>query len=252
LNVTTSEPASRRQVSRLPRERRVADIMEAARTVFETKGYEDALISDIAERAEVVEGTIYRYFDNKRDLLIKVVEHWYEEMLADYDVQLAGIRGTWNRLRFMVWRHLECIHRHPQLCRLMFQEIRADADYAGTAVFELNRKYTRRTLDIVRDAMQSGEFRQDTPMRLVRDMIYGCVEHHTWAYLRGHGDLQVDETADAIANFVYRGLVSEVTLEAREEPGAALAARLERAVERLESLSKALPDRARRMRPARE
>jgi TetR/AcrR family transcriptional regulator, fatty acid metabolism regulator protein len=238
LSETTSEPISRRPVFRLSRERRIADIMEAAKTVFETKGYEDALISEIAERAEVVEGTIYRYFDNKRDLLIKVVEQWYEEMLSDYDERLGGITGTWNRLRFMVRQHLTCIHRHPRLCRLMFQEIRADPGYAATAVFELNRKYTRRTLDIVKDAMAAGEFRDDTPMRLVRDMIYGCVEHHTWAYLRGEGDFRVDETADMITNVVYRGLAAEATPETSAGGDAAIAVRLERAVERLEDLSR--------------
>jgi TetR/AcrR family transcriptional regulator, fatty acid metabolism regulator protein len=241
LRDTMSELPSRRQIYRLPRERRIADIMEAARTVFETKGYEDALISEIAERAAVVEGTIYRYFDNKHDLLIKVVAHWYEEMLSDYDERLKGIRGTWNRLRFMVWQHLTCIHQHPRLCRLMFQEIRANAAYGATAVFELNRQYTRRTLDIVKDAIKAGEFREDTPLRLVRDMIYGCVEHHTWAYLRGEGDFRVDETADMITNIIYRGVAVEATPKARvgapSDGGMEVAVRLERAVERLEVLS---------------
>jgi TetR/AcrR family transcriptional regulator, fatty acid metabolism regulator protein len=232
---------SRRQIYRLPRERRVADIMEAARIVFETKGYEDALISEIAERAEVVEGTIYRYFDNKRDLLIKVVAHWYEEMLSDYDERLKGIRGAWNRLRFMIWQHLTCIHQQPQMCRLMFHEIRAGADYSATALFDLNRQYTRRTLDIVKEAMETGEFRADTPMRLVRDMIYGCVEHHTWAYLRGEGDFRVDETADMITNIIYRGLAADKAQrangEAPADDSAEIAVRLERAVARLEALS---------------
>ena len=126
----------------------------------------------------------------------------------------------------------------------MFQEIRADPDYAATAVFELNRKYTRRTLDIVKDAMKAGEFRGDTPMRLVRDMIYGCVEHHTWAYLRGEGDFRVDETADMITNVVYRGLAAEAKSEtsARDDRDA-VAVRLERAVERLEGLSREIAGR---------
>ena len=95
-----SQSASgRRQVSRLSRERRVADIMKAAREVFSEKGYDEALLSDIAERADVVEGSIYRYFENKRDLLVKVIEHWYKMMLSDYDRQLSGISGTRNRLR---------------------------------------------------------------------------------------------------------------------------------------------------------
>jgi TetR/AcrR family fatty acid metabolism transcriptional regulator len=230
-----SETSARRQISRLPRERRVADIMEAARVVFETKGYEDALISEIAERADIVEGTIYRYFDNKRDLLIKVVAHWYEDMLSDYDERLRKVRGVRNRLRFMVWRHLTVVHQQPQMCRLMFQEIRAGADYGATPLFDLNRQYTRRTLDIVKEAIETGEFRADTPMRLVRDMIYGCVEHHTWAYLRGEGDFRVEETADKIADILYRGLAAEKAPRADDE--ASLATRLERAVARLEALS---------------
>jgi TetR/AcrR family transcriptional regulator, fatty acid metabolism regulator protein len=237
-----SELSSRRQIYRLPRERRVADIMEAARVVFETRGYEDALISEIAQRADVVEGTIYRYFENKRDLLIKVVAHWYEEMLSDYDENLKGIRGTWNRLRFMIWRHLTCIHKHPRLCRLMFEEIRANADYTATTVFDLNRQYTWRTLEIVKDAVKAGEFRADTPLSLARDMIYGCVEHHTWAYLRGEGDLRVDETADMLTNMIYRGLAAEPTSGPTDRAllgdRGAIVVRLERAIECLETLGR--------------
>src|SRR5277367_3091171 len=80
---------ARRQVNRLPPERRVADILLAARAVFTEKGYGDALISDIAERAGVVEGSLYRFFANKRDLLVKTVEHWYEDMLA-HDGAVSG------------------------------------------------------------------------------------------------------------------------------------------------------------------
>lgn len=222
---------ARRQVFRLPRERRVADIMAAARAVFREKGYEDAPLSEIAERAKVVEGSIYRYFDNKRDLLVKVIEDWYEGMLADYDEQLKGISGTRNRLRFMVWRHLRTIHDEPALCDLMFKFLRTGQDYSGTAVYGLNREYTRRTLDIVKEGIDAGELRGDVPLRLVRDMIYGCVEHHTWAHLRGEGTFDPDRTADAVVDLVLSGL------ERRDRRPSApddLVRRLETVVERLE------------------
>ena len=45
-----STNGARRQVNRLPPERRVADILSAARSVFAEKGYNEALISDIAEQ----------------------------------------------------------------------------------------------------------------------------------------------------------------------------------------------------------
>lgn len=224
--------SARRQVFRLSRERRVADIMAAARDVFREKGYEDAPMSDIAERANVVEGSIYRYFENKRDLLVKVIEDWYEAMLADYDQQLSGIGGTRNRLRFMIWRHLKTIHEEPALCDLMFQFLRTGRDYSHTTVYELNKQYTRRTLDIIKEGIAAGELRGDVALRLVRDMIYGCIEHHTWAYLRGEGQFDPDATADAIVDLVLSGLQVR---RATQSPD--LADRLEKAIDRLESLA---------------
>lgn len=238
-----SSGTPRRQASRLSRAQRVAEIMSAARAVFREKGYEDAALSDIAGRANVVEGSIYRYFENKRDLLVKAIEDWYEGMLADYDLQLAGIRGTRDRLRFMIWRHLATIHDEPALCDLMFRHLRTGRDYSGTAVHGLNREYTRRTLDIVKEGIAAGELRGDVPLRLIRDVIYGCTEHRTFAYLRGEGDFDPDATADMIADLVLSGLE-------RRRPDAAavpaLAQRLERAVARLETIAgPATPRRAR-------
>ena len=234
--------APRRHIYRMPRAQRAADILETARAVFCERGYADAAIAEIAERAGVVEGTIYRYFTSKRDLLIKVVEHWYEEMLSDYDQQLRGVRGTWNRLRFMIWRHLTVIHDDPALCRLIFNELRSGPEYRQTAVFELNRDYTTRTLTIVQEAVDSGEFRAGIPFRIVRDMIYGGVEHHIWAFMRGEGDFSPDESADAITDIIYRGLASPASVIDRGEQAIR---RMEQVATRLEKLAGQAPELSR-------
>lgn len=216
---------------RLPRERRIADLMRASREVFSEKGYEGAAISEIAERAGVVEGSIYRYFENKRALLVRVVEDWYEEMLANFDRDLEGIHGTRNRVRYMIWRHLATIEREPALCRLVFGVLRSGDDYRNTTVFELNRQYTRRTMDILKDGITAGELRADLPVKVVRDLVYGCVEHHTWAYLRGEGTLSAEQSADAITDIVFEGIARPKTSRAPDlvQRLEAVASRLERA-----------------------
>ncbi len=196
----------RRSVNRLPAERRIQDIMIAARSVFTEKGYDEAPISEIAERAGVVEGSIYRFFVNKRDLLRRVVEHWFEEILARDDEQFAAVRGAWNQIRFIVRHHLMTIRREPALSRLMFQEFRPEAGYRKTRLFQLNQTYSHRVVEVVKAGVERGELRSDVPPALVRDMIYGCIEHRTWAFLRNEGTFEIDETADAIAHVIYRGL----------------------------------------------
>ena len=130
----------------------------------------------------------------------------------------------------MIWRHLTVIHNDPGMCRLIFNQLRAWPEYRCTSVFDLTREYTRRTLEILQQAIDSGESRADLPLRVVRDMIYGGVEHHTWVYLRGEGDFSPDAAADAMTELVYRGLAhglpaapADVTLRRLE----AVASRLE-------------------------
>lgn len=193
---------------RLTKEVRQAELLDAAAEMFREKGYHDTLTSEIAERAGVVEGTIYRYFATKRELLNKVVERAYEDAIADYDVQLQGISGTWNRLRFLIWRHLKTIQDDPALARLVTYEVKADPEYRTMRVFQLNRAYTRRTVEIIEQAIRSGEFQADVPIPIIRDMIYGCIDHHTWSYVRGEGRFDLNSTADYITNLIYRGLVA--------------------------------------------
>lgn len=81
---------ARRTPTRLPRERREHDILAAARAVFCERGYAEAGVAEIAARAQVVEGTLYKYFDSKRVLLERVLEGWYEGLLADYARHLPG------------------------------------------------------------------------------------------------------------------------------------------------------------------
>jgi len=215
--------------TRQPREKRLADILAAAREVFRERGYDDTSITEIATRAGLVEGSIYRFFDSKRDLLIRVVELWYEEVLADYDRQLAGVRGVWNRLRFMIWHHLKSIHENPELVSLFFRHIRVSPDYVNSTVYDLNRRYTNHIVEIVQSGIASGELWPEVSTTIVRDLIYGCIEHHTWRYVAGASDFDPDTTADMITDVVYRSL-------ANHETRTSTMARLEATIARLEAV----------------
>lgn len=74
----------------------------------------------------------------------------------------------------------------------------------------------------------------DVSLRLVRDMIYGCAEHRTWAYLRGEGDFDPEATADAIVDLVLGGLLKRDRVDGAKPD---LADRLEKAIDRLENLA---------------
>ena len=47
---------------------RTSGILEAARKVFAEKGFHEATMDDIAEAAGVAKGTVYLYYESKRDV----------------------------------------------------------------------------------------------------------------------------------------------------------------------------------------
>jgi TetR/AcrR family transcriptional regulator, fatty acid metabolism regulator protein len=197
----------RKAASRLSPGKRIADIVAAARLEIAANGYDGTSMLAVAQRAGVVEGTLYRFFKTKQDLMLRVAEQWLEELLAE-DFGLGSIRGTWNRLRHLIWRGLQLMHNEPAISRFVMFEMRPSASYRTTRVFQLNRRFTGEVRAVCEEAIQTGEFRNDVSPALLRDMIFGCIEHQTWAFLHGEGDFQLNELADSITNVIYRGMAS--------------------------------------------
>ena len=65
-------------------------ILEAARDLFLTKGYNGSNLRDIAGRARVSMGGIYHHFDSKESMVDEILSTFQEELFAAYDAVLAG------------------------------------------------------------------------------------------------------------------------------------------------------------------
>jgi AcrR family transcriptional regulator len=81
----TAPPPARR---RADAERSVAALLDAAAAVFVTQGVE-APVRDVATRAGVGVGTIYRHFPTRADLVVAVYRHQIES-LAELGPELLG------------------------------------------------------------------------------------------------------------------------------------------------------------------
>jgi TetR/AcrR family fatty acid metabolism transcriptional regulator len=114
------QPFSRRE--RLRRERE-ARILDAAATVFAEKGFHQATIRGIAELADVADGTIYNYFDNKFDLLVGIMAHIAElERLPGELVQ--GLQGDVRDFFRTAFRErLDRIERGEKMLQAVLPEV---------------------------------------------------------------------------------------------------------------------------------
>lgn len=196
---------SLRAGARLAPDLRITEIETAARQELAEKGYQNFVPAEVARRCGVSEATIYRYFPTKRDLLIKVAEDWFEEMLM-VAPEIAGQGDVLSRLRHIIRHSLWVTCQEPALSRFVLQELRPDPAYRSMRIFELNRRFTANVVKLVDEAITTGIFRSGISPVLVRNMIYGAVEHQTWATLRGEGAFDIDAAAEGIASVICHGM----------------------------------------------
>ena len=50
------------------------DILKASRRLFKEKGYDNTMIEDVAEKADISKATLYNYFPNKESLLVGTMD----------------------------------------------------------------------------------------------------------------------------------------------------------------------------------
>jgi AcrR family transcriptional regulator len=181
-------------------------ILEAAKSAFSEKGYEATSIADIARIAQISDGLVYRYFRNKRELLYEVLKKFYERILLDLETQVFKHDLFPARLEVLIRRHLQVFVSDTDLCRLFISEVRTASDYEGSPIQELNRLYTSVLIRIVKDAVKAGEVTSDVNPKLLRDVIFGAIEHLAWRHVNGKGQLRVMQTARDLTIMLTSGI----------------------------------------------
>ncbi len=116
---------TRRERRKREREER---ILEAAATVFARKGFHQATIQEIAQLADVAAGTIYNYFDCKRDLLVAMLRHLIADAVGD---ALAEHEPKDDRhyLQAILAERFDFLERNLGFIRALMTEVWADTAF---------------------------------------------------------------------------------------------------------------------------
>src|SRR4029077_11702612 len=98
-------------------------ILDAARDLFVTEGYDNVSIRKIAERIEYSPAAIYSYFPSKDDIFFELAEEGFR--LLGSPRQPAACMALKSlppleRLRAIFWHFYEFSRDHPQYFALMF------------------------------------------------------------------------------------------------------------------------------------
>ncbi|ODT64307.1 MAG: TetR family transcriptional regulator [Phenylobacterium sp. SCN 69-14] len=167
-------------------------VLDAARELFEAKGFEAATVRDIARMAGVSVGSVFTTFSSKGDILSQVMADRLDALYAELDRLAPHLRGsTPDRLRSIFAIHYAFETRRT---RLFLAHIAAAYNWT---LGPTSRPYGRnpRLRAVVRDCLIEGIARGDVDPAADLDVVVDALmASYAWTYR-----LAAWENADAEA-----------------------------------------------------
>ena len=167
-------------------------VLDAARELFDTQGYQGTTIREIARHAGVSVGSVFTSFASKGEILSQVMEERLDSLYAELDRVVPHLRGsTCDRLRsiYAIFFAFE-----SSRTKLFLSHVAAAYDWTLPPTA---RPYGRnnRLRAIIRDCLAKGVEEGDVaPNADIDEMMNLLIAAYAWTYR-----LVVTEGADAKA-----------------------------------------------------
>jgi AcrR family transcriptional regulator len=193
-------------------------ILDAARDLFVTEGFQHVSIRKIAERIEYSPAAIYSYFPSKDDIFYALAEEGFRLLGDPADVSAHG-RTPLDRVRAIFWRLYEFSREQPQYFALMFMERSVPRISREYERFALARTRKQQITAAIQACIDSGELpRSVKPLVAIRVVMAGLLGI---AAMRLSERLAPGENADDLAadalDVALAGLRSGVALRSAAE-----------------------------------
>jgi AcrR family transcriptional regulator len=180
-------------------ERRRQRILEAAARVFAKKSYAHTTTKEIADEADVAEGTLYNYFGGKRDILLAIANE-SEILMGNILLEGEGLKDREAVVRLFE-RGLEVFERQLPFVRTLFIESWVDDDILQEfAVAQLTRLH-QRLKTYIAEHIDTGALRPVDPSLCAR-MALGMFGSLVLPALRGVEPLPAPAERRALAEAV--------------------------------------------------
>jgi TetR/AcrR family fatty acid metabolism transcriptional regulator len=184
-------------------------IIEAAVRVFAEKGFYNAKVSDVARQAGVADGTIYLYFKNKDDILISLFESKMDLILKRFREILTQSDDPIEKLKAFFKLYFNLIMEDEKLAEVFQVELRQSGKFLKDYKNQKFADYLNLIADIVQEGIDSGFFRQDLNVHIIKLMIFGAIDEIARQWILGaETKYSLDDATKEISHTLINSLLS--------------------------------------------
>lgn len=186
---------------------REAEIQKAAREVFARRGFADASMEEIAQVAGLAKGTLYLYYESKRELYAAALRAGLVELCEALERAVAAAPSLSGRLEAYVSTKIAHFDEHRDFFRIYLAEFgKAACGSTDVDLRDLSRRQSRLLERAIREAVKSGEVRGVAPeaaAHAISDLTRGAILRRLLGW---SGALRAEKEVAFVVDFAKRAL----------------------------------------------
>lgn len=186
-------------------------VLRASLELFSQKGFDRTRTRDIADRAAVSEGTVYKQFKTKDGILKAILEPFIHQVLPKavtefiIDMSQSTTPTIDEFLEIAVKNRMQFALDNRQQLRILLQEITRDANLVSLISKEAVNIINSPLGNFIRKYQEDGQL-VDWPLQRIIQYIFGTVLTYLLPKVLAGGELDIDKASKETVEFVMGGL----------------------------------------------
>ena len=177
-------------------------ILRAATELFAERDFHRVLMDEVARRAEVGKGTLYRYFKTKDDLFVAALSFAVDVTTERLRARLERIDDPVEQLRFACKQALRFFRENDHLFHVLYHRKALGSEEARAELGEKRRGLRHFAEYIIAEGKASGVFEVDDP-GFASTMLWGMIRT---ALRNASPEDTLDELAGSIVGLFTNGI----------------------------------------------
>jgi AcrR family transcriptional regulator len=200
-------PLTGRTKQEVVSEFRCVEILEAARKLFAKRGFSEVTMDEIAEAAGLAKGTLYLYFESKRDVYLKTLQRGKAELLERVTTNMRVAEGLRAKIRALIATRVKYGEENRDFYRIYLTEFSNVVHPASInkEFRDLDLKQARALEQALCEGMERGEMapvNAQAAAFTIHDMAHSLITRR----LLGWSERDVDEDIDFLCDFIWTGV----------------------------------------------
>jgi AcrR family transcriptional regulator len=189
-------------MTRMPRDQRRAQLIDAASEVFSTNGYHAAAMDDIAEAAGVSKPVLYQHFGSKLDLYLALLDRACDRLVEMVAEALASTDDNSQRVVATMTAFYDLVSSERAEFRLIFESDLTGEAAVDERIWRVNNEVADQVAAVIADDTGLGP---DHSKLLAISLVgIGHVSARYW--VTAERPVELAEARQLVSDLAWRGI----------------------------------------------